>query len=102
MGKAKTILAGLATIAALTFASASAEAAQCGNNATGFSNWVEEFKQEAAGQGVSPAVLNKAFANVQYNKGTIRADRGQKSLSCPSSSSCRSAAAAPSFPAAVA
>jgi lytic murein transglycosylase len=55
-------------------------AAQCSSTGAAFPAWVQEFKQEAAGQGVSPAVLDRAFANVQYNKGTIRADRGQKSF----------------------
>ena len=40
----------------------------------------QDFKSEAAGRGISPAAINKAFANVTYNKATIRADRGQKSF----------------------
>ena len=57
-----------------------AAAAQCSSTGAAFPAWVQEFKREAASQGVSPAVLDRAFANVQYNKGTIRADRGQKSF----------------------
>lgn len=55
-------------------------AASCSNTGGAFPAWVEEFKQEAAANGVNPAVLDRAFANVSYNKGTIRADRGQKSF----------------------
>jgi len=58
----------------------SANAAQCGNGPGGFEAWVAAFKQEAAGKGVSPSVLDRAFANVHYNQPTIRADRGQKSF----------------------
>ena len=57
-----------------------ANAASCGNTSAGFENWVQEFKREAQGQGVSPSVLDRAFANVHYNQPTIRADRGQKSF----------------------
>ncbi len=56
------------------------QAAQCGNTSAGFGNWVQSFKQEAAGRGVSPAVLDRAFSNVNYNQATIRADRGQHSF----------------------
>ncbi|MGO6705191.1 lytic murein transglycosylase, partial [Rhizobium ruizarguesonis] len=59
---------------------AAAQGAQCGNNSSGFSTWVADFKQEAAANGVSRSVLDRAFANVNYNKPTIAADRGQKSF----------------------
>lgn len=55
-------------------------AAQCSSTGAAFPAWVEAFKQEAASRGVNPSVLDRAFANVQYNRGTIRADRGQKSF----------------------
>lgn len=55
-------------------------AASCSNTGGAFPAWVEEFKNEAAANGVSSSVLDRAFANVHYNKGTIRADRGQKSF----------------------
>lgn len=73
------VWAGLMTAAAAAFAPAAASAASCGNTAAGFDNWVQEFKQQAAGR-ISPATLDRAFANVSYNKATIRADRGQKSF----------------------
>lgn len=66
--------------AAYAGAITTANAAQCGNTSAGFASWVDEFKAEAAGNGVSPGVLNKAFSSVSYNTATIRADRGQKSF----------------------
>ncbi len=57
-----------------------ATAATCSSTGGAFPAWVEDFKKEAAANGVSPNVLDRAFANVSYNKGTIRADRGQKSF----------------------
>jgi lytic murein transglycosylase len=80
MHKTKCVLAGFAALAATVFMPAMASAAQCGNTAAGFDAWVEDFKAEAAANGISGSVLNKAFANVNYNKSTIRADRGQKSF----------------------
>jgi lytic murein transglycosylase len=74
----KTVLASLA--AGLLFGATAAEAASCGNDGAGFARWVEEFRREAPAHGVSPAVLDRAFANVIYNRPTIRADRGQKSF----------------------
>ncbi len=58
----------------------SASAAQCGKTSAGFSDWIQEFKQEAAGQGVNARLLDQVFATVSYNTNTIRADRGQKSF----------------------
>src|SRR4051794_24203531 len=73
---------GWAALAAMFMMTApvAAEAAQCGNTGAGFPAWVGQFKQEAAAQGVSPSVLDRAFAEVHYNIPTIRADRGQKSF----------------------
>lgn len=80
MRKAKCVLAGFTAMVATAILPSMASAAQCSNTSAGFDAWVENFKGEAAGRGISPAVLNKAFANVTYNKATIRADRGQKSF----------------------
>jgi lytic murein transglycosylase len=75
----KILRAGL--IATGIFAGAApALAAQCGNDGSGFSRWVQDFKREAPGNGISPAVLDRAFANVSYNRETIKADRGQRSF----------------------
>ncbi|MBB4009014.1 lytic murein transglycosylase [Allorhizobium taibaishanense] len=73
--------AACVAVAALGLMSGSATAAPaCSNTSAGFEQWVEGFKAEAAGRGVSRSVLDRAFANVHYNQPTIRADRGQKSF----------------------
>lgn len=72
--------AALLTAAVFSMTAGSAAAAKCSSTSAGFDQWITEFKQEASGQGVSPSVLNKVFANVSYNTATIRADRGMKSF----------------------
>ena len=74
---------GLAALAAFALSVCTpivASAAQCGTGPAGFPAWVEQFKAEAAGRGISASVLDRAFADVRYNQPTIRADRGQKSF----------------------
>lgn len=74
------LLAAFTAACALHALPAAAQGAQCGNNSSGFNAWVADFKQEAAANGVSRSVLDRAFANVNYNRPTIAADRGQKSF----------------------
>lgn len=57
-----------------------AMAATCGNDASGFSRWKQEFAVEAAAAGVGPAGL-EALANTTYSTRTISADRNQRSFS---------------------
>jgi len=75
----KILLAGLIATGSMTAAPAFA-APQCGNDSSGFARWVEDFKQVAPSNGISPSVVERAFANVSYNRETIRADRGQRSF----------------------
>ncbi|TCL73054.1 lytic murein transglycosylase [Rhizobium sp. BK251] len=79
MRMTRTALAA-AAMAALFSTTAAAQGARCGNTGSGFDAWVADFKQEAAANGVSRSVLDRAFSNVNYNVSTIRADRGQKSF----------------------
>lgn len=76
----KILSAAFLTAAAFSTATTVASAAQCGKTSAGFEQWVEQFKTEASAQGLSPKLLDKAFATVSYNNATIRADRGQKSF----------------------
>lgn len=69
----------LALVASIAFSNP-AEAAKCGSNGSGFSRWVQQFKSEAAKDGISRSVLDRVFSNVRYNVPTIRADRGQHSF----------------------
>ncbi|MDN2568498.1 lytic murein transglycosylase [Aquibium sp. A9E412] len=67
-----TLFVGLAT-------TAGAQAAQCGNNASGFERWKAQFTQQAAARGVGQRALD-ALQRTSYNRQTIAADRGQKSF----------------------
>jgi lytic murein transglycosylase len=72
------LLAGLMLTALMGATPAAAQ--QCGNDSSGFNRWVQDFKRIAPSNGISPAVVERAFANVSYNRETIRADRGQRSF----------------------
>ncbi len=80
MGKGSTIKAILIATGLMAAFPGLGSAAQCSSTGAAFGAWVQDFKAEAAAKGVSKNVLDRAFANVGYNKGTIRADRGQKSF----------------------
>lgn len=69
------------TILALTLSllPAQALAAACGDDASGFERWKQQFAQEAAAAGVGQRGL-QALANARYNTQTIRADRNQKGV----------------------
>jgi lytic murein transglycosylase len=69
--------AALAAAAAMICA-ASARAAQCGDDAEGFDDWVASFKQEAERRGVSAPVIEAALADVAYDDSVISRDRGQR------------------------
>jgi lytic murein transglycosylase len=71
VGAAALIAAGL---------SGQALAATCGNNSSGFTTWVGQFKQEATRAGISQSTLDRAFKNARYATKTISADRNQKSF----------------------
>jgi lytic murein transglycosylase len=62
----------------LGLASVPAAAAPCGNDASGFSAWVDDFRIDAAAQGISHQTISSALDNVQYSSATIRLDRNQK------------------------
>jgi lytic murein transglycosylase len=80
MRMTRFLLAAAAAASILHAVPVAAQGAQCGNTGAGFDAWVDAFKQEAAASGVSRSVLDRAFANVSYNRPTISADRGQKSF----------------------
>ncbi|GEP10707.1 lytic murein transglycosylase [Methylobacterium gnaphalii] len=67
-----------AALAALVSVAGQAEAAQCGNTASGFENWKREFAAEAQGR-VSASSL-QALMGTSYSAPTIAADRGQHSF----------------------
>ncbi|MGR3378831.1 lytic murein transglycosylase [Salipiger abyssi] len=70
----------LVATAALSFVTASAaQAASCGNTASGFDAWKREFAAEAQRAGVGQRGI-QALMNAQYSTGTINADRNQKGV----------------------
>lgn len=68
----------VAFLSAATFAGAAA-AATCGNDASGFNTWKQQFGAEAASAGVGQRGLD-ALAATSYATRTISADRNQKSF----------------------
>ena len=66
-----------AAVAALLLSAAPALAQSCGNDASGFPAWLEQFKQEAAAQGISAQVISESLDGVGYDRNTIQHDRGQ-------------------------
>ena len=63
----------------LGLAAAPAMAAQCGNDASGFNAWKQQFAQEAAAVGVGQRGL-QALAGATYATRTIAADRNQRGV----------------------
>jgi lytic murein transglycosylase len=64
----------------LTILPTAARAADCGHDGHGFDAWIAQFKQRAAAQGISPAVLAAALAGISYDPTVVRLDRSQKSF----------------------
>ncbi|MEM7438408.1 MAG: lytic murein transglycosylase [Pseudomonadota bacterium] len=67
------------TVSALLLAATPIMAAQCGNTSAGFQTWKSAFAKEAQAAGVKKRGLD-ALAAARYAKGTISADRNQKSF----------------------
>ena len=76
----RTHLTAAAFVALTAIAGTSAaSAAQCGNSASGFEAWKQQFAGEAKGQGIGAAGI-AALMQTNYNTATISADRGMKSF----------------------
>jgi lytic murein transglycosylase len=67
-------------ITLLLGATPAALAADCGNDAGGFSAWIGRFKAKAAAQGISAATLSSVLSGVAYDRNVIRLDRSQRSF----------------------
>jgi lytic murein transglycosylase len=57
-----------------------AQAQTCGNDASGFSNWVNAFSAEAQANGIQAQTLQTAFSGLTYATQTISLDRNQRSF----------------------
>jgi membrane-bound lytic murein transglycosylase B len=79
MTTCKGLIAALSTLAMLTCLSSQAHAAQCGNGASGFEAWKQQFAGEARAKGVGGAGL-AALQQTTYASATIAADRSLHSF----------------------
>ena len=66
-----------ATVAAFLALAPSASAASCCSDGAGFPAWLDAFKQEAAGQGISQRTIDESLDGVTYDRNTVQHDRGQ-------------------------
>lgn len=57
-----------------------AASAQCQNTGS-FDRWLEDFKREAAAQGVSPATIRAALDGIRFDQRVIDRDRAQRVFS---------------------
>jgi lytic murein transglycosylase len=73
------LLGALAAACALLISADIALAAPCGNSAAGFEAWKSAFAAEAKANGVKSRGL-AALQGTRYSRGTIQADRSQKSF----------------------
>ena len=71
----KTILFSIAAAAALGVASA--RAADCGESADGFNEWLDSFKQVALRDGVSQQVIDSSLSGIAFDPSVAAHDRGQ-------------------------
>jgi lytic murein transglycosylase len=69
-----------AAFSAAAICGASANAAQCGDSPDGFKAWLEDFKQVAINDGVSPDVVDSAFATANFDPSVLAHDHGQAGL----------------------
>ena len=57
-----------------------AAAAECGDSPDGFKAWLEDFKQVAINDGVSPDVVDSALATATFDRSVLSHDHGQAAL----------------------
>src|SRR5271166_6207243 len=69
-----------AALSAVTLCGTSANAAECGDTPEGFKAWLEDFKQVAINDGVSPEVADSALATASFDRSVLAHDHGQGSL----------------------
>ena len=65
---------------ATILAAGAAQAAQCGDTPQGFKAWLEDFKQVAINDGVSPNVVGSALATATFDRSVLGHDQGQAAL----------------------
>ncbi len=76
MAKRRLCAATAAFLAAGLLAIPAPALAECGKSGAGFSAWLQNFKKEAAAQGISAGTI-AALDGVSYDQSVINADRRQ-------------------------
>jgi lytic murein transglycosylase len=71
-------LGAIALLTAFAILPTAAAAATCGDDGTGFREWVESFKADAEAQGISRSTIASSLNGVKYSTATIRLDRNQR------------------------
>src|SRR5579862_189367 len=79
MSHGKGLTAAFSTLAMLACLSSQSHAAQCGNGASGFEAWKQQFAGEARAKGVGGAGIS-ALMGTNYAQATINADRSLHSF----------------------
>ena len=67
---------GMAAFLTALLASGPASAQRC-NPTQSFDGWLDEFKREAAGAGISRQTISAVLSGVSYDEGIVRRDRAQ-------------------------
>ena len=67
-------------LAALVWTAPPARAAECGESSEGFRAWLDDFRQVAINDGVSPDVVEQTLATASFNRSVLAHDQGQGAL----------------------
>lgn len=73
----RAVKTGFCITAIAALGAVSARAADCGDNASGFNEWLASFKQVAARDGVSQQVIDSSLNGVTFDPSVEAHDRGQ-------------------------
>ncbi len=79
MWKFSLVVARCAVVSAVIVLAGPALAQQCGNDGSGFSSWLQGFKQRAIAGGIRPQAAN-ALDGLTYNSRVVQLDRNQRSM----------------------
>ncbi len=75
-----SILRALLSFVAAALTAGAAGAAECGDSPQGFQTWLEDFKQVAINDGISPDVVDSALATATFDRSVLAHDHGQGAL----------------------
>ncbi len=78
--RSSILRAFLLAFVTLNLSVVAAGAADCGDSADGFRAWLEDFKQVAINDGVSPDVVDSALATATFDRSVLAHDHGQAAL----------------------